>query len=256
MDIASLIGVLSGLGMIAGAIIYQADVTDFINLPGMMVVFGGTISATLLTFHIEDVIEAFKAFFTVFFHSRQDPNDMLDRMIAISRHAHKDGFLSLQKLTGDKQPKMVNKVLQLASDNMNEDVIGSALRTEIESVTSRSMVIQEIFRKMAVYAPAFGMMGTIIGLISMLSNMEDPSQIGPAMALALTTTFYGTFLSTMVFSPAAGKLESHMALSVINLEIVYSGAISIMHRESPMILYERAGAFIPADKRREFKIHE
>ncbi len=253
MDFASLVGVLSGLGMIIGAILYQGDVSSFVNVPGMMVVIGGTISATLLTFNLGDVILAIRTSTSVFFRKHEDPNDMLELMLDLSRHALHNGFTSLAKMEKDEYPEIINKAIQLTADNMNEGVISAALRTEIESVKLRDMVIQDIFRKMAMYAPSFGMIGTIIGLISMLSKMEDPSMVGPAMALALTTTFYGSLLSTMLFFPAAGKLRTHMIESVTNLEIVFTGSISILRGEHPMILYEKASAFIPVSKRREFK---
>ncbi len=256
MDLASLIGVLSGLGMILGAIIYQGEFSAFVNLPGMMVVLGGTISATLLTFNLQDVISALRTSGAVFYHSRRNPNDMLDLMLELSRYAQYHGFTALAKMEKEEYPDIIKKTIQLTADNMDEGVISAALRTEIESVKLRDMVIQDIFYKMAMYAPAFGMMGTIIGLISMLGHMDDPSDIAPAMSLALVTTFYGTLLSTMIFFPAAGKLRTHTIESVVNLEIIFTGAISILHGEHPMVLYEKASAFIPVGKRRPFKMPE
>lgn len=255
MDIASLIGVLSGLGMIFGAIVHQAELSSYVNVPGMFVVLGGTISATLLTFPLGNVLEAFRTTHTLFFRSPQDPNAMLKRMIQLNRLARSRGFVFMQKHTEKGEPEIIQKVVQLISDNMDESVIRDALRTEIDSIVSHHLAIQDVFQKMGAYAPVFGMIGTIIGLIAMLDTMEDPSQIGPAMALALTTTFYGSLLSAMIFNPAAGKLHAHMQESITNLEIVYAGALSILHHEHPLVLYERAVVHIPAAMRSPFEDH-
>ena len=109
----------------------------------------------------------------------------------------------------------------------------------------RHFVVQDVFRKMGVYSPAFGMLGTLIGLVQMLSQMQDPSSIGPAMAVALLTTFYGSLLSTVFFLPVAGKLKARTVMQVIDLEIIFEGAISILENNNPILVYERLSSFIP-----------
>lgn len=256
MDIASLIGFLSGLGMIIGAIMYEGNLDQFINGPGMMIVLGGTLSATLLNYKLGDVVNGFRAVHRVFTSHRENPNDVLQDMLLLSRTSQVKGFAAIEHLRSKKDSWFVKKTIELTAENTDESIIRTALRSEISSVKLRNMITEDIFRKMSMYAPAFGMIGTLIGLIQMLSAMDDPSQVGPSMATALTTTFYGSFLSTMIFTPIAGKLKSRTLESVTNLEIIYISAISIKRGEHPISLYEQAIALVPLGSRRPFEMPE
>ena len=131
-----------------------------------------------------------------------------------------------------------------------EDNVRDTLNIEIESLKQRHMIIQDIFRKMAMYSPAFGMLGTLIGLIQMLSQLSNPETIGPAMAVALLTTFYGVLFSTLLFLPIAGKLKDRTLNEVIMLETIFEGAISILSDNNPLSLYDKLSAFIPESQRR------
>jgi len=248
MDVASLVGILSGFGLIVTAIIIGGDVHNFVNTPGLMIVMGGTTATTLLTFQFEDVANAFRAAFYVFSEEKDDPNQMVGTMIRLCHISRRQGILEL----GDVKTKsrFLKKACDLIADGSSEEIIRSALRTEIDSLKMRHYVVQDVFRKMGTYAPAFGMLGTLIGLIQMLSKMQNPSTIGPAMAVALLTTFYGSLLSTLFFLPVAGKLKARTVLEVINLEIMFEGAISILEVNNPLIVYEKLSSYIPARLRK------
>ncbi len=256
MDFGSLIGVISGMGMVFGAIIYEGNMEQFINIPGMMIVMGGTLSATLLNFKLKDVLSGFRAVHRVFTSHRENPNDVLTDMLLLSRTVQIKGPAAIEKLHKKSDSWFVKKTIELSAENTDEAVIRSALRAEIGTIKLRNMTTEDIFRKMSMYAPAFGMIGTLIGLIQMLSAMEDPSNVGPAMATALTTTFYGSFLSTVIFNPIAGKLKARTIESITNLEIIYIGAVSIKRGEHPLALYEQAVALIPVGSRRPFELPE
>jgi chemotaxis protein MotA len=135
------------------------------------------------------------------------------------------------------------------ADGAEEDIIRNALRTEIESLKHRHLNIQDVFIKMATFAPAFGLIGTLIGLVQMLNHLTNPSGIGPAMAIALLTTFYGVLLSTLFFLPIAGKLKIRTMAEVINLEIIFEGAISILQNNNSLMVFEKLSSFIPAKDR-------
>ena len=248
MDLASLVGIFSGISLIVAAIILGGDVHNFVNIPGLMIVLGGTTATTLLTFQFEDALSSFRAAYFVFTQGRDDPNNMVATMIRLCHISRRQGILEL----GDVKTKsrFLKKACGLIADGSSEDIIRSALRTEIESLKMRHYVVQDVFRKMGTYAPAFGMLGTLIGLIQMLSKMQNPSSIGPAMAVALLTTFYGSLLSTMFFLPIAGKLKARTVIEVINLEIMFEGAISILEINNPMIVYEKLSSYIPARLRK------
>ena len=248
MDAASLFGALSGILLIIGAIFLGGDLQSFLNIPGLMIVLGGTIAATLITFQLKDVVTAFKAAAFVFSEKKTDPNDMVETMIELCTISRRQGLIALSRM--DFEDDLLKKACNLIADGSKEDLIRDTLNIEIESMKQRHFIIQDIFRKMAMYAPSFGMMGTLIGLVQMLRQLSNPETIGPSMAVALLTTFYGMLLSTLFFLPIAGKLKDRTLVEVINLEIIFEGAISILEDNNPIFVYEKLSSFIPAKKRR------
>ena len=243
MDFASIAGILSGLSLIVAAIFLRGDLTNFFNIPGIMIVLGGTLASTLFTFPLKDVIKAFQAAFFVLYEPNTDPNDMVKTIIKLSNISRRQGIFTLGKIKTNNL--ILKKGCNLIADGAEEDVIRNALRTEIESLKHRHFNIQDVFTKMATFSPAFGMIGTLIGLVQMLNKLSDPSTIGPAMAVALLTTFYGSILSTLFFLPIAGKLKVRTMTEVINMEIIFEGAISILQNNNPLMVFERLSSFIP-----------
>ena len=248
MDIASLLGIISGISLIVSAIFLGGDIHNFINIPGFMIVIGGTVATTLLTFQFKDVAAAFKAAYFVFSKDKEDPNMAVETMIRLCQISRRQGLLELSKVKTSSS--FLKKACGLMADGSPDEVIRAALTTEIESLKLRHFIVQDVFRKMGTYAPAFGMMGTLIGLVQMLSKLQDPSNIGPAMATALLTTFYGSLLSTLFFLPIAGKLKARTVMEVINLEIMLEGAVSILDNNNPVIVYEKLSSFISSRLRK------
>lgn len=251
MDLASLFGILAGVSLIVSAILMGGSIRLFFDLPAFMMVFGGTVAATFLTFPFKDVAAAFKAAYYVFSESGDDPNDTVDTMIQLSNLSRRKGLVQLSHVRS-KSPFLM-KAANLIADGSSEAQIRSALRIEIEALKSRHMVVQEIFKKMAMYAPAFGMVGTLIGLVQMLSQLNDPAKIGHNMAVALLATFYGATLANLFLMPIAGKLRARTMLEVTNLEIMFGGAVSILKNNNPIVVYETLSSYIPARKRRPMR---
>ncbi len=247
MDFASFVGIVSGISLIVSAIFLSSDINNFLNVPGIMIVLGGTTAATLLTFPFRDVLSTFKAAFFVFRQEKQNPNEAIAMMLKLSAVSRRKGFLALSDVKTTSP--FLKRACNLIADSASEEMIRTTLRNEIEAMKIRHFIVQDVFKRMAIYAPAFGMLGTLIGLIQMLSDLENPGNIGPAMAIALLTTFYGSLLANMLFLPIAGKLRSRTLVEVLNLEIVYEGAISIMNNNNPLAVYEQLSSFIPANKR-------
>ncbi|MCP4218146.1 MAG: motility protein A, partial [bacterium] len=215
MDFASLIGIISGLGLILISLNIGGSVGNFINYPGIMIVLGGTMAATLLTFRMGDVLASAKAAWFVFFEKRQDPNDTVSTMIRLNDVARKHGLLEVNRIrTGSS---FLKKMCNLLADGAEEKILLNTMRIEIQALEARHIQVQDVFKRMGTYAPAFGMLGTIIGLIQMLAKLDNPSSVGPAMAVALVTTFYGSLLSTMVFLPVAAKLRARSIAEINNL---------------------------------------
>lgn len=256
MDFASIIGIFSGLFLIVAAILMKGDLTNFFNMAGLMIVLGGTIASTILTFPLRDVLKLFQAAFFVLYEQKIDPNDMVKTMIMLGKISRRQGLFALGKTKTNNL--ILKKGCNLIADGAEEEIIRNSLRIEIESLKHRHLNIQDIFIKMATFSPAFGMIGTLIGLVQMLNQLDNPSSIGPAMAIALLTTFYGVILSTLFFLPIAGKLKARTMTEVINMEIIFEGAISILQNNNPLIVFEKLSSFIPAKARTisEKEIHE
>ena len=248
MDIASLTGIVAGLGLIISAILMGGDFSLFVNIPGIMIVVGGTLSATLLTFPLNDVMSAFKAAVFVFSSKQDNPNDMVFTMIELCKITRKEGLVGLSRTKTDHA--FVAKACMLISDGAEESIISDTLTIEIDAMKERHFIVQDVFTKMNAYAPAFGMIGTLIGLVQMLANLADPASVGPAMGVALLTTFYGAVLAFMIFGPIAGKLKSITAKEVMNLQIIFDGASAITQDANPRMVYEKLSSYIPSSQRK------
>ncbi len=248
MDIASLTGIVAGLGLILSAILMGGDFSLFVNIPGIMIVVGGTLSATLLTFPLNDVLSAFKAAVFVFSSKQDNPNDMVFTMIELCKITRKEGLVGLSKTKSDHA--FITKACMLISDGADEKIISDTLTIEIDAMKERHFIVQDVFTKMNAYAPAFGMIGTLIGLVQMLANLADPASVGPAMGVALLTTFYGAVLAFMIFGPIAGKLKSITAKEVMNLQIIFDGASAITQDANPRMVYEKLSSYIPSSQRK------
>jgi chemotaxis protein MotA len=248
MDIASLVGIFSGLALIISAIFIGGSSDVFVNIPGLMIVIGGTMAATLLTVQFKDVMNAFKGAYIVFTRDKTNPKEMIETMIKLSRISHRHGLLKLGDVKTDSP--VLRRACNLLAEAASEQVIRNTLQNEIDSLLARHFATQDVFKKMGTYAPAFGMLGTLIGLIQMLSELNNPDTMGPAMAIALLTTFYGSLLATMVFLPIAGKLKARTLLEVTNLEIIREGSISILTNDHYAHVYEQLSSYLPERERK------
>ena len=251
MDLASFIGIFSGLALIIAAILLGGQAGSFYNLPGLMIVFGGTAAATLLTFPLSDVMAAFRSAAHVFARPKVNPNRVVANMVDLSNLSRRKGLVELSRIKTNSE--FLRKAANLIADGADEGQIRRTLQIEIDTLRLRHHVVQDVFRKLALYSPAFGMLGTLIGLVQMLSQLSDPATLGPSMAVALLTTFYGSLLSTMIFLPVAGKLASRTMVEVINLEIMFEGAVSVLENNNPLMVYEKLSSFVPRGQRRPMK---
>lgn len=252
MDFASLIGIISGLALIISAIVLGGSADVFVNVPGLMIVAGGTIAATFLTVSFKDVLKAFKAAYIVFSRDKANAQKMIQTMLELSRISHRHGLVKLGDVKTSSH--VLKRAANLLAEAASEQVIRNTLQNEIDSLIMRHHTVQDVFKKMAAYAPAFGMLGTLIGLIQMLSELDNPETIGPSMAVALLTTFYGSLLSTMVFLPIAGKLRARTMSEVANLEIIREGCIGILTNDHYMHVYEQLASFLPEAERKPVKV--
>jgi chemotaxis protein MotA len=244
MDKASLFGVLAGSVLVVIAILLGGSLMTFFNLPGLLIVIGGTCAATSIAFPFREL----KNIVSV---SRRVFNDPGDEMISVAQFLLKsmkvlkrDGQVALENVANDAPTPALRKGLLLIADGTDSSTIRQILSTEKRSMEEHHRAGQKIFNEMGKYAPAFGMVGTLIGLVQMLSSMSDPASIGPSMAVALLTTFYGAVVSNLIFLPMVTKLERRIQIENAQIQLALVGLESLLRGESGIILQEKLQAFL------------
>lgn len=242
MDIATLIGIVGALAMIGGAILMGGTLTAFVDVPSVVIVFGGTIMCTLTMQRLSVVLGAFKVAVNAFRYNLQSPAELIDTIVHLAAKARKEGMLALEN-----EPityPFLAKGIRMAIDGSTPENIQAVLTTEMASLRSRHVVGQDVFKFMEATAPAMGLIGTLVGLVQMLQNMADPSSIGPAMAVALLTTFYGAICAFVIMGPIARKLENRTTEESVLMTITLSGVMSMVSGENPRNIQEQLLSYL------------
>jgi len=249
MDIATIIGLLAAFGLMLSAILQGGSLMMFIDIASLLIVIGGTAGTVLVHFPFGDVLGAFNVARKAFFHKSSSPIDTIEKLITYAGKARKEGILSLQSVMNELDDEFFLKGLQMAVDGQEPEALKEMLEKEIEYVIERHDKGADIFATIAAYSPAMGMIGTLIGLVQMLKSMSDPSSIGPAMAVALLTTFYGAVIANIVANPISGKLKIRSASEVLNKTLVAEGMKAILEGENPRLMEQRLHAFVSPKER-------
>jgi len=249
MDIATVLGVISAFGLVLLAIFMGGGLALFVNIPALMIVIGGTLGATMINYPLKDVFGVFNVVRKALFTQNISINDLMNRFLDFARRSRKEGILALESEIKKVNDEFLKKGVQLSIDGLEPQEISNILETEVDFIRSRHQLGAEIFTTMGAFAPALGMIGTLIGLVQMLQSMDDPSTIGPAMAVALLTTFYGSVLANIVCIPIAGKLKTRSKEEVLTKEMAIQGIISLANGDNPRILEQKLLAFIPPNER-------
>jgi len=249
MDIATVLGVISAFGLVCIAIFMGGGIQLFINIPALMIVVGGTLGATMINYPLKDVFGVFKVVKKALFAKNMSENELIKRFVTFAQKSRKEGILALEGEIKDVNDEFLKKGVQLAIDGLEPQEIGDILETEVDFVRSRHQLGAEIFSTMGTFSPALGMIGTLIGLVQMLQTMDDPSKIGPAMAVALLTTFYGSIMANIVCLPISGKLRTRSKEEVLAKEMAIQGIASLSNGDNPRILEQKLQAFIPPNQR-------
>lgn len=247
MDIATIVGVISAFGLVVGAILMGGSLNLFISIPSFIIVVGGTLGATLINYPLRDVLGVFSVAKNAIFSTNISIDELVERFMVYANKSRKEGILSLESEIKTVKDVFLKKGVQLSIDGLEPQDINDILDTEIEFIRSRHQLGAEIFSTMGAFAPALGMIGTLIGLVQMLQNMDDPSTIGPAMALALLTTFYGSIMANIVCLPLAGKLKTRSKEEMLTKEMTVQGIMSLSNGDNPRILEQKLKAYMPSD---------
>jgi chemotaxis protein MotA len=244
MDMATLFGFLIAFGLVGLAIATGNDPQGFINPPSMLIVFGGTFGATMVNYPMPMFKGAFKIAKNAFVAQVYSPSEIIERIVTYASQSRRDGVLALEGALEDEPDEFLKKGLQLVVDGQDVDAIEQILDVEIEYTKNRHEQGAEIFFKFGEYAPALGLIGTLIGLVQMLATMDDPSSIGPAMAVALLTTFYGALLANVVFNPIAGKLKTRSVDEVLVKSLALQGILQIAAGANPRIVENQLHSYL------------
>ncbi|SMF20710.1 motility protein A [Desulfovibrio gilichinskyi] len=251
MDFSTLIGMLVGLSLVVGAIFMGGAVDIFVNLPGMMIVIGGTLASICVAFPFEEVVQAIIAGFKAFASRKVKVNEVVNIMVKVAEISRREGLIALENVQTENV--VLRKSCQLIADNADPELIRTTLQIEISAMKRRHKIAHDVYKRLAGLAPAFGMLGTLIGLVQMLSNLEDPKSIGPAMAVAILTTFYGSVLATVLFIPIGAKLRARTLQEQLHLEIIFEGAKCILENNNPRLVYEKLSSFLAPKDRTDSK---
>ena len=246
MDIATVLGVLAALGLILGSIVLGGgSFGSFIDPPSVMVVVGGAIAAALISFPLKNFLSVFGVVMKVFFYKLDSIPTLIEEIVSLAETARRDGLLALEGRLGDIENKFVVLGVQMAVDGTRPEVMEDILRTELDAVATRHRDGKALLDCMGRFAPAFGMIGTLMGLVIMLADMSDPSKIGAGMAVALLTTMYGAIASNVVFLPFAEKLGFTNKQELLAMEIIVRGIMAIQSGENPRVIEQKLNTFIP-----------
>lgn len=252
MDIASLVGFLFCFAMLVFGIISSAGiagVTSYLDAPSAIITFGGALGATLCSFTMQDFIAGLKTFALIFKAPAINTADMIKKIIDLSNVARKEGLLSLEEAAADLDEPFLKKGILLIVDGTDPELVRGILETELVSVEGRHKNLIGFWDALGAMGPAWGMIGTLIGLVNMLNNMSDASAIGPSMAVALITTLYGSLLANWICGPVANKLKADNASEMMLKEVMIEGLLSIQAGENPRVIEEKLKSFIaPKDR--------
>lgn len=250
MDLASLIGLLMGIGLIIGSVLMGGgSFGSFIDIPSIMVVVGGAIAASLICFPLKTILALPVVAKKVFLNKPQDCTGLIEQLVSLAETARRDGLLALESRLQEIDNDFIKLGIQMAVDGTRPEIIEDILRTEINSLTTRHRNGKRVFDQLGRFAPAYGMIGTLMGLIMMLSNMSDPSSIGAGMAVALITTLYGAIIANVVFIPFAEKLGFLSKQELISREIIVRGIMAIQSGENPRVIEQKLNTFLPPKAR-------
>ncbi|MDI6637797.1 MAG: motility protein A [Bacillota bacterium] len=245
MDLTTFVGIVAGVTLVGTAIQMGGSVRSFIDIPSVMITIGGTMAATLISFRIDDIKNVLRVTKVAFTRRPPQLAAVIMQIISLAELARREGLLALDNSLDKVKDDFLRHGLQLVVDGVDATVIREILETDLDAIEERHKMGRKLFDQMALFSPAFGMIGTLIGLIQMLRNINNPSAIGPGMAVALVTTFYGALLAYLVFIPISGKLAVRASEEALEKQILIEGILAIQSGDNPRIVEEKLRAFLP-----------
>lgn len=253
MDIATIFGLVLGLACTVYGIFNGGELSSFFDPGSIAVTVGGGLAATMMSFPLSDTIKAFKAVPLAFKSSKFDPFQTIQMLVELSQKARREGLLALESAQDDIKDDYLKKALELVVDGIEAEMVKTSMQFEIDSMVVRHSTVQAYFKTLAAQFPAWGMIGTLMGLVNLLKNMDDPSNIGPAMSLAIITTFYGSVLANFICTPIATKLQGSSAEEIRMREMIMEGILSIQSGENPRLMEHKLKTFLSPDQKVQYE---
>jgi len=253
MDIATVIGIFLGLVVVIGSIIVGGGARMFLHIPSLAITIGGMICATLIHFSLPQFLGIFAIIKKTLVTKITSPSELTQKMVNFAAINRRDGALALEQEITKIDDLFFVKGLQMLVDGQAPDAIRDIMSMEIQYLEERHSTGKKILEFMGAAAPAFGMIGTLIGLVTMLSNLSSPDQIGSGMAVALLTTFYGAFAANLIFIPLAGKLGIYSKAETIIMEMIVEGVCAIAQGDNPTTVREKMHTFVSQGRREDIK---
>lgn len=244
MDLATIIGVLVAFGMVFMGIMAGGPLTLFVDMPSVFITIGGTFGIIFINYPFRDVVGVAGVIRNVFVVQKRDSQGLIATFVDFATRARREGILALESAAGELGDPFFKQGLELVIDGLEPQSIREILETEIEHIEQRHTKGADILNSLGTYAPAMGMLGTLIGLVQMLQSMSDPSSIGPGMAVALITTFYGSILANLVALPMAGKLTMRSREEALEKGMIIEGIMSISAGDNPRIVERKLHSYL------------
>ena len=250
MDLGTILGLGIGVAMILlGIFSSGGNIMSFVNLASIFVVVGGSFGAMLVANPLSRMLGIMRYINLVLRVPSREEERIISALVNFSEKARREGLLALEDDLEEVEEEFMRKGIQLVVDGTDPDIIKSVLYNDLNQLEERHSVGSDLFDAWSKIAPAFGMIGTLAGLISMLANLEDTSSIGPNMSLALITTMYGAMMANLILMPIKMKLEDRSREEVLEREIMIEGVLSIQSGDNPRILEEKLLSFLPPNRR-------
>ena len=250
MDKGTVIGIVAGLGLVIVSMLMGGSVMAFFDIPSLLIVLGGTFAATLVNFPMADVIGVMKVTQKVIKEEIMPSSKYIDQIVDISKKARTNGLLAIEEDLNNVDEDFMRVTLQHVVNGTENEDLGKLMDAELAIMTQRHKIGQRMYSAMGTYAPAFGMIGTLIGLIQMLQHLDDPASVGPGMAMAMITTFYGALFANLFFLPMAGKLKQRSEQEIQFKEMLLMGVMAIQAEESPRVIQSKLVTYLtPAERK-------
>ena len=244
MEITTIIGIFFGLFCIVISIVLGGDIADFFNIPSIFIVLGGVFASTVVAYPMKMLASLVKVIRNAFLPHEVDLNEDVEMIIRLANIARREGILALENLLQDQQDAFLKKGIMLIVDGTDPELVRNIMETDLALIRERHAQGQAVLLAMSAFSPAYGMIGTLIGLINMLRNLSNSDKLGPSMAVALITTLYGVVLANLVFTPLAKKLKFQGDEECLHKELLLEGMLSIQDGENPRIIREKLNSFL------------